>query len=320
MAYTKIQRWFFVAIGMALFVILFGSVVRISGSGAGCGQAWPMCGVSVREGAGAENALIESVHRLSSALLALLFVALAVAAQVRLPRAPAVRVFSLVSLALVIVEAVVGMLLVRHAWVGTDPSLAHALTMAFHLANTLLLLGATSASAFFCWPPRHNAPKDRAFATIVALALPAVLVVSASGAVTALGDTVYPTRLQSGLLHWPADLAQSTSFLQQTRALHPLLAIALIASVLGAFSFFRDRTSNAARFLLVTVLVMFLVQAGLGLMSISFSTPAILQLLHLLFACLTWIALVFLVLELWSPRIAAGNDVSDLSYLARNLP
>ena len=37
------QRFAWGSLCYTVFVILFGAVVRISGSGAGCGQHWPTC-------------------------------------------------------------------------------------------------------------------------------------------------------------------------------------------------------------------------------------------------------------------------------------
>ncbi|MEX2419399.1 MAG: COX15/CtaA family protein, partial [Acidimicrobiia bacterium] len=57
------------AVGVLAFnvgVILFGAVVRATGSGAGCGSHWPTCGGDVVPLSGSAERFIEFGHRASS--------------------------------------------------------------------------------------------------------------------------------------------------------------------------------------------------------------------------------------------------------------
>ena len=75
------ERWFgrFAAFVLAylLFVILFGAWVRISGSGAGCGDHWPTCGGQLVPRAPSVQTLIEYTHRITSGALGLMALGIA---------------------------------------------------------------------------------------------------------------------------------------------------------------------------------------------------------------------------------------------------
>ena len=134
---------------------------------------------------------------------------------------------------------------------------------------------------------------------LVALCVGLVLVAS-SGAVTALGDTLFPV---NGAAPAPAD-----HFLVQLRVLHPLFACFIAcAAVLVASSFARV---PACRAWAVGLGGLSLLQVALGALNIGLNAPGALQLLHLLVAQLTWLSAIWLAFA-WrearaeSPRRAA---------------
>ena len=57
-----------------LAVILWGAWVRITGSGAGCGDHWPLCNGVVIPRSPTLETVIEFTHRVTSGLLLLLMV------------------------------------------------------------------------------------------------------------------------------------------------------------------------------------------------------------------------------------------------------
>ena len=57
-------------------VILWGTLVRATGAGAGCGNHWPLCNGTVMQYAASVNTLIEFTHRVTSGLSLLAVVAL----------------------------------------------------------------------------------------------------------------------------------------------------------------------------------------------------------------------------------------------------
>ena len=58
--------WFFLAYSIA--VILWGTIVRATGSGAGCGEHWPLCNGTVVQQDASVQTMIEFVHRITSGL------------------------------------------------------------------------------------------------------------------------------------------------------------------------------------------------------------------------------------------------------------
>jgi len=84
--------WFVVSYNVA--VILWGALVRATGSGAGCGSHWPLCNGEILPTSAKIQTLIEFTHRVTSGLSLVLMAILlvwcwrrtAMAAPVRLPR------------------------------------------------------------------------------------------------------------------------------------------------------------------------------------------------------------------------------------------
>jgi heme A synthase len=123
--------------------------------------------------------------------------------------------------------------------------------------------------------------------------LAVALSLGASGAITALGDTLFPAAsLQEGMAQ---DLTPGAHFLVRLRVWHPLLAVlggALIVYFAQALRGALDSIAVSRWAWLVTSL--YLAQLALGSLNLLWLAPAPIQLTHLLFADLVWIALVML--------------------------
>ena len=272
--------WFFVA--YLVVVILFGAWVRITGSGNGCGSHWPACNGALVPPAPAENTLIEYTHRLMSGLSVLFALTLVVWAR-RLGR-PVFRA-ALLALLFLIVEAGLGALLVKAHLVVNDASVARALVVALHLANTLLL---TAAAALVAWragvasevesAASAPAPSSR---LLLGVALAALMLTCMSGAVTALGDTVFPTQ--------PALDAS----LVRLRVLHPLVAVCaalLVAGVLLRIVTGRAPAAPAQYQLAMLAFSAVILQTGVGFVNVLLAAPGWLQIVHLAMAQAVWIS------------------------------
>ncbi|HET9931966.1 MAG TPA: COX15/CtaA family protein [Polyangiaceae bacterium] len=290
-------------LGFTLLVVLFGAVVRITGSGAGCGKHWPTCQGEIVHLPKRVETLIELSHRLSTGLNALLVFALTFRATRIFDRKhPARRAFKFAS-AMMVVESLVGAALVLLALVGTDASMRRAIVMPLHLVATSGLCAALGLGVFYSLPPAEAPPAALSVRRGVWLAAAAVLVVSASGALTALGDTVYPVQsapLAARLLH---DQGSGAHFLERLRVIHPLLAIAGAVVVLSSSArILGDRVSEFARTLARAAICACLAQVGLGGLNIWLSAPGWMQVVHLLAANVVWLVLVLLAAELGQPR------------------
>jgi heme A synthase len=277
------QRWFArcaaALVGYLLFVIVFGAWVRITGSGAGCGEHWPSCQGVLLPRTPNQATIIEYSHRLTSGLLGIASLALPLAALRLFPRGHVARRWSAATLFFVTVEAAIGALLVKRGLVADNASLARAVVVALHLVNTLLL----TASAALTVTSAHPAPERGAIALDARSGgvLLGLGIVAASGAVTALGDTLFPVGSPQSL---------SDHFLVQLRVVHPILASAL---VLGAIAWARWIGSvSSVRPWAVAVGVLAALQLGVGAVNIVLRAPGAMQLAHLLIAQLLWISAV----------------------------
>lgn len=301
-AFARYAAWL---LGFTLLVVLFGAVVRITGSGAGCGKHWPTCEGEIVHLPKRVETLIELSHRLSTGINALLVFWFTFRASRIFDRGhPVRRAFKFASV-MMVVESLVGAALVLLALVGTDASLRRAIVMPLHLLATSGLMAALGLGVFHCLPAAPGGESAGASSRrAVWAAAFGILAASASGAVTALGDTLYPVKaapLATRLLHDPVHGAH---FLERLRVVHPVLAIAGAVMVVGASARVLGEASPAfARTLARTCIAVCVVQVALGALNIWLSAPGWMQVVHLLTANLVWLALVFLAAELESPRL-----------------
>lgn len=302
--------------GVVLFnilVILWGAIVRATGSGAGCGAHWPMCNGEVLPRDPAIETVIELTHRATSGLALIAVVVLVVLAFRWTPARHPARAASVASLVLMLVEAAVGASLVLLRYVAQDSSAPRAIWVALHLVNTFLLVAALVVTAMRAGGVHGPSTLPRARAALLASAVVLTLVVGASGAVTALGDTLFPAgSLVAGM---EADLSPGAHFLVRLRVIHPLVAVGvavLLMGLAGLVSF--ERPSPALRRAALGVAVSQLVQIGVGLLNLVLLAPLAAQIAHLLFADVAWIALVVLVQR---ARLERAADASVRSAADR---
>jgi cytochrome c oxidase assembly protein subunit 15/protoheme IX farnesyltransferase len=289
-----------------LGVILFGAVVRITGSGAGCGQHWPTCQGEVIHLPRKLTTLIELTHRTTSGLSALLVFWLTFRAFRAFAAGSAVRRATATASALMVVEALIGALLVRRALVGENASVGRAVVMSLHLVSTSALTASLALAAWWSLPRgKIRAAPERALLRFALLTGFLVIVVSASGAVTALGDTLYPVHPGALSARFSEVEASSSHFLERLRVVHPLLAIGTGALLLMLSTRASElRLSRATRLFAKALLGTCLLQIALGSLNVMLSAPGWMQVLHLLVATLLWLSLVLLAAELAEPRHA----------------
>ena len=287
---ANFTRYAWGVLGWNLLVILWGAFVRATGSGAGCGSHWPLCNGEVVPRAPRIETIIEFTHRLSSGIALLAVVGLVAWSLIRFPRNHAVRRSALVSLALFIIEIALGAGLVLFDYVGLNSSVWRAFYLSLHLLNTEFLLAALILTAWFAQNPDREYGGLRS--PMVIATLPAALLVMMTGAIAALGDTLFPaSSLAAGIRQ---DLSAASNFLVRLRALHPALAVlAAIVFVAAAFQYLR----SSARPIALTVLALTMTQVVAGAINIALLAPSWMQIIHLLMADLVWLALVLLALE-----------------------
>lgn len=290
-----LRRFAWANLAWNLGVILWGAYVRATGSGAGCGEHWPACNGAIVPRDPSIETLIEYTHRLTSGLALVGVVVLAIWARRSVERGHPVRRAAFASLVLMCVEALLGAGLVLFRLVADDDSHARAVAMALHLVNTLLLVGALTLTAW--WSAvggRGLTLRGRGVAgTLMTASLTGMLVLGASGALAALGNTLFPEA--KGL---EAHLAPTAHVALQLAVFHPIIAVAVAILVLATAGWIAATRRDArSRRLAAGVAALFVVQVGAGVLNIFLMAPIWLQLVHLLLADLIWIGLVCLAAE-----------------------
>ncbi|MEW5959099.1 MAG: COX15/CtaA family protein, partial [Chloroflexota bacterium] len=289
-----------------LLVILWGAYVRATGSGAGCGQHWPLCNGEAIPRTPPVETMIEFSHRLSSGLALVLVLGLGIWVFRAYAKGHLARRAAGFSILFIMTEALVGAGLVLFELVADDASLARAIVMALHLINTFLLLGALTLTAWWSSGGRPVRLKGRV-GWLLGIGLGGMLILGASGGVTALGDTLFPARsLAEGLQQ---DVSPTAHFLIRLRLLHPLIAIAvgIYLMITGAVSA-RLRPGAVTKRLARLLTVLYLVQLGAGAFNVALQAPVWLQLVHLWLSDLIWITLVLLASSALARPAPAETD------------
>lgn len=291
---ARAARWGWAAVAVNLAVIVWGAFVRASGSGAGCGNHWPLCNGAVVPKAPAVATLIELTHRLTSGVALLVVLGLVWVARREFAPHHRVRRAAWTAMVLIIVEALIGAGLVKWELVTDNQSMERAVTLAAHLVNTQFLLAALALAAW--WAGGGPAPTGRRNVALWSIPITLVLLaVGVTGAVASLGNTLFPAEsLGAGLA---LDRDPTAHFLIRLRVLHPMFAIVGGAAAMGYAGFLavRHRHHAAASQHPTRVIVMVLAQWALGAVTLLTLAPVPMQLLHLLNGDLLWICWVMLV-------------------------
>ena len=119
--------------GFALGLIVLGGIVRITGSGMGCGDHWPRCNGEWFPPLDLPT-LIESSHRWAAAVVSLLVLGVAAVALKRHRSEPALRNPAVLAAVLLVVQVLLGAVTVK---LVLPPSVVIT-----HFANAMLLLAA----------------------------------------------------------------------------------------------------------------------------------------------------------------------------------
>ncbi len=292
--------WIFLAYMIA--VVMFGAWVRITGSGAGCGDHWPTCRGEIVPLAPSIATIIEYTHRVTSGLVGILALALLVWAYKRYSTRHRVFRAAAATMVFTVFEALIGAALVLGKLVAHDDSVARAVVQALHLVNTLSLIGAATLTAW--WSTGAPAPRLRSkgpLKWLLGLGMVGLVVTSIMGAITALGDTLFPVTptMGPGLFARVNDeLSAANHFLVRLRIVHPVVAVLVAVFVVALTTIVRtsdvpESARRAALVLLATVVV----QVVVGVANIWLGAPGWMQLVHLCLAQLVWVAMLVMANE-----------------------
>jgi cytochrome c oxidase assembly protein subunit 15 len=280
-----------------LGVILFGAWVRITGSGAGCGNHWPTCQGELIPRSPSLQTMIEYTHRVTSGLCGGFALILLGWASKRFGALSRVSGAAWAVLAFVIAEGAIGAGLVLGELVANDASEARAIVISLHLVNTLTLVGASALVAWWS-QPRPTIERTLSLNTRwLWLVLIGLVVTSMSGAVTALGDTLFPVQAVPGVDlvdRLRDELSPGQHFLVRLRILHPVLACAVALLAGWVALTIQDTASGVTRRVARVALSCVVIQVILGFANIMLAAPGAMQLLHLLTAQLVWTCFLLL--------------------------
>lgn len=276
---TGLARFAWGTLAFNVVVILMGAVVRATGSGAGCGPSWPSCQGRVLpalEGATA----VEFTHRALSGVALVLVAILALWVLRRVGRPHQARITAGLSLVAIVGEALIGAAIVLFEWVADDASVARAVTVPLHLVNTFFLLAVLGLTAHLVGdgaplrPSQH--PAARRWLTAGAAAF---VLIAATGAVTALADTLFPKK--------GGTAAEVEHFLTDLRVLHPIVAtVVVLAAAFGLVQ--RGLGGRAVNRLSALVGAQFLT----GFLMVASGLPLWLRITHLAVADVMWVGYV----------------------------
>ncbi len=298
----------------SLAVILWGYFLRISESGDGCGTDWPLCHGAVVPEAPPFATFVEFTHRLSSGLVLILVVVMAIWAFRAFPKGAPVRKGAAASLLFTLTESLVGAVLVVLGWVATDVSLGRIIIRPFHVTNTFLLMAALALTAWWAHrgighhlPALREATRGRARTTL--LPLLGVLALAWTGSWTGLATTAFPAEtLRDGL----GQYLTPEHLLIYLRVSHPVLAVLVVALIFRMVSkLYRGGLSGAARPLAFGVGGLALAQILFGPLVIALGNPVWARLFHLFLADLLWIGLVLLAATLVERAPAPPETAPD---------
>jgi cytochrome c oxidase assembly protein subunit 15 len=296
---APLARFAWIVLAYSIATILWGGVVRATGSGAGCGEHWPLCNGTVVQHSIRTDTMIELAHRVTSGISLIAVFVLAYWTWIATPKKHLARAAAVAAVVLSLNEALLGALLVILRKVAMDQSASRGVYLALHFTNTLLMVAALTLTAHFLGRSTGYFRKTISSSSlpVAVVGLVATLFVGVSGSIAALGDTLFPaTSLHSAIVQ---DFSATAAWLLRLRWLHPALAV-----VAGGFLIWllhraitcRGYFQNGRLAWLVAGLL--LLQYGLGIADVLLLAPTWMQIIHLLGADILWTALVVLTARL----------------------
>ena len=306
-------RWItniaWITLGWHVLTILAGTVVRATGSGDGCGSHWPLCNGEFLPVAPSIKTIIEFTHRRISLVdgVLVLLTALLVASRFKFNHIATKAALCMVLLTGI--EALIGKYIVNQRLVADNSSNARALWMSLHLLNTFLLLTASTLTAWTSSDrPALKLRGQGPVAIVFLITFVAMGVLGVSGAITALGDTLYPAVSHEAVMR----LARSANApaILQLRILHPYIAISVTCfSIIVAAMTRHLRPSKGTSYWSSGFFIVSAIQIGVGSLNVWLRAPLVMQVIHLLLADAVWVVMLCLAASALTNSVVAIEDV-----------
>ena len=305
---AALRRFAWAVLVYFVAVILWGALVRATGSGAGCGDHWPLCNGTMIQHSPRVDTIIEFTHRVTSGISFFSAVGLMVWTLMGTVRGHLARAASVAVVVFTLIEAILGALLVKLGLTAQSQSPLRAPYLALHLTNTLLLLAVLTLTAHFL--SRAHGYTRRTIRIVAPAGATAViatiLIVGVTGSLAALGDTLFPASSIGAAL--AQDFSATSGWLLRWRWTHP--TIAFIACVFLIWLLARASRHSYHwdnRKLSALVMILLVAQYLLGVLDVILLAPVWLQVVHLLGADVLWAALVVLTARVTLEPVKAGD-------------
>ena len=277
-----------------VLVVLWGAIVRATGSGAGCGSHWPSCNGQIIPTPERVQTIIEFAHRIMSGVALILVLILLLWGLKSYARGSYQRIGFIGAAVFIIIEALLGAGLVLFKLVEANSSAFRAVAVALHLFNTFVLLAFLSLNAWWTAGGKHISLKQRGILPLMfAIGLAGVAIIGMSGAITALGDTLFPS---TSLAHTLAEQSNPAAhFLIRLRIYHPIIAIFVsYYSLSFARSLNNQYTQLSGKRLAMLLGGLTIIQLLAGASNVILLAPIWMQVIHLFLADSVWISYILL--------------------------
>lgn len=285
----RFARLALVAALLTVGLILFGAVVRVTESGLGCGNSWPLCEGTIVPPLDNLTAWIEWLHRLFALLIGVMGVIILVAGW-RLRRSRPLAFWAVVAAALLFtVQSGLGALVV---FLDLPPTM-----VALHLGTAMLLLAALlTAAVAGLYQPRARRAGDQVTGLVYITTALSLVIILTGALVRGSGATL-------ACVDWPLCSGTVLPIAQGQLAIihmfHRLAVLGLGISLgLLVWRVYQARQDVWQRRLAALALVAYLGQAGVGALFVLTSAAPLWGAVHVGLAATTWALLVTLsVLE-----------------------
>ena len=279
-----------------ILVILWGAWVRISHSGNGCGESWPLCHGQIIPEAATGKTWIELSHRAMSGLFGILIVFLYLWSRKLFAKQTLARKWAFWSLFFTITEALLGAKLVLFGLVTDNDSPYRALIMGLHFINSVFLVLSIYCAYYFSksteWIFQIEFKK---YQKASRWAMFGFLLIGMTGAIAALSNTLFPTsRLIEGLAK---DFSADSHYLLKLRILHPIFATVLSAILFFALRFWSEQLQGYGKKTVQQLSALILLAIVFGYITLFSLSPVGMKLTHLTIAHTFWILMIRAILH-----------------------
>lgn len=309
-------RWFtrlaVITALLTLGLIVFGAVVRVTDSGLGCGNHWPLCNGTIIPPLDNLTAWIEWLHRLFALLIGLFGLAtLIVAIRAYRKRDRAVLGATVTAAILFAVQSMLGAIVVK---LDLPPTM-----VTLHLGTAMLLFAALILAAVLASyrAPAHYKADHVTTLGYVTAALSLVIILT--------GALVRGSGATLACVDWPLCNGQLLPFSQgQLATIHMLHRFAVVALgvslLLLVWQVRQYRQDQRLRLLAVLAFVAYLTQAVIGALFVLSAAAPVWGAAHVGVAGTTWgILIVSSVIEWLNSHNNAGQ-VTENSWKAQSDP